>query len=207
MTAEETYDWLLSGPAPAGTAPADRHAAASILALAMAEAWADGGSAGARCGLGRAGLDALAAAIFPARRADLAAQPLGPAADEYADEQTALRELLSLNASPDSRLAPLFAAMVARRAMEPDHLWQDLGLRNRDELSSLLDRHFAPLARQNTEGMKWKRFFYRKLCEAEGFVLCTAPSCAACTDVEMCFGEETGEARLARTERRPRAAS
>jgi nitrogen fixation protein NifQ len=91
--------------------------------------------------------------------------------------------------------------MIARRAMEPDHLWQDLGLRDRGELSALLHRHFAPLARQNTDNMKWKRFFYRMICDSEGFALCTTPICSDCTDFDMCFGEETGEARLARNRR------
>lgn len=78
---------------------------------------------------------------------------------------------------------------------------EDLGLRNRGELSRLLMRHFAPLATQNTRNMRWKRFFYRKLCEADGMVLCTTPVCTDCTDFDLCFGEESGESRLARTRR------
>jgi nitrogen fixation protein NifQ len=91
--------------------------------------------------------------------------------------------------------------MIARRAVEPNHLWEDLGLRNRAELSRLLVRHFASLAAQNTRNMRWKRFFYRMLCEADGMVLCTTPVCRDCADFEHCFGEETGESRLARTRR------
>jgi nitrogen fixation protein NifQ len=45
--------------------------------------------------------------------------------------------------------------------------------------------------------MRWKRFFYRMLCEAEGFTLCSTPVCTDCTDFDLCFGEETGESRLA----------
>jgi nitrogen fixation protein NifQ len=44
--------------------------------------------------------------------------------------------------------------------------------------------------------MKWKKFFYRCLCEMEGFSLCAAPSCAECSDYAACFGEETGVGRL-----------
>ena len=37
--------------------------------------------------------------------------------------------------------------------------------------------------------------------EADGMVLCTTPVCRDCTDFDHCFGEETGESRLARTRR------
>jgi nitrogen fixation protein NifQ len=85
--------------------------------------------------------------------------------------------------------------------MRPDHLWQDLGLFDRSELNRLLARHFPSLHAGNTANMKWKKYFYRKLCEAEGFVLCTAPSCAQCTDFAACFGAEDGESRMAQTRR------
>ena len=91
--------------------------------------------------------------------------------------------------------------MVARRAMEPNHLWEDLGLRERPELSRLLTRHFAPLAVRNTGNMRWKRFFYRMLCEDDGFVMCTTPVCTQCNDFDLCFGEENGESRMAERRR------
>lgn len=95
----------------------------------------------------------------------------------------------------------ILAGMIARRAMEADHLWQDLGLANRGELSRLLGRHFPVLAAGNVSNMKWKKYFYRSLCEAEGFVLCSSPSCRACSDFEACFGDESGESRLAQRRR------
>jgi nitrogen fixation protein NifQ len=91
--------------------------------------------------------------------------------------------------------------MVARRAMEPNHLWEDLGLRERAELSRLLMHHFAPLAARNTGNMRWKRFFYRMLCEDDGFVMCTTPVCTQCNDFDLCFGEESGESRMAERRR------
>ncbi|TCO74086.1 nitrogen fixation protein NifQ [Rhodovulum euryhalinum] len=198
MTADEAYRWLIEGTAP-GADPFDAHVLASILALAIAE----GGTSGnvpAHAGLDRAALARLAQSLFPGCAARLAALATrDPPPPEV--EQDAVRDLLAAHATGQGPLGRPLAAMIARRAMEADHLWQDLGLNDRDELSALLDRHFAPLARQNVDGMKWKRFFYRKLCEAEGFVLCTAPVCTACQDVEMCFGEESGEARLARVGR------
>jgi nitrogen fixation protein NifQ len=80
-------------------------------------------------------------------------------------------------------------------------LWQDLGLRDRGELSQLMKRHFRLLAARNSGDMKWKKFLYRMICRDAGYSLCTAPSCAECTDFENCFGDESGESRLARTRR------
>lgn len=96
-------------------------------------------------------------------------------------------------------LPTLLATLIARRAMKPDHLWQDLGLFDRSELNRLLARHFPTHHAGNTANMKWKKYFYRKLCEAEGFVLCTAPSCSVCGDFAACFGAEDGESRMAKT--------
>ncbi|MBK1666068.1 hydrogenase [Rhodospirillum rubrum] len=89
------------------------------------------------------------------------------------------------------------AAILARRSLRPNHLWQDLGLRARSDLSGLLVRHFPGLAARNVQNMKWKKFFYRELCRREGVVVCKAPHCAACDDHAHCFGGEDGPALLA----------
>ena len=57
-----------------------------------------------------------------------------------------LRDLLLAHRSTPGDESRWLAAMIARRAMEANHLWEDLGLRDRSELSRLLARHFAPLA-------------------------------------------------------------
>jgi nitrogen fixation protein NifQ len=90
------------------------------------------------------------------------------------------------------------AAMIARRCKQPHHLWQDLGLNNRGELSLLMSRHFAGLAARNRNDMKWKKFLYRMVCRSEGFSLCLSPVCSECDDFANCFGAEDGESLLAR---------
>ena len=40
-----------------------------------------------------------------------------------------------------------------------------------------------------------------RLLEADGMVMCTTPVCTDCTDFDLCFGEESGESRLARVRR------
>ncbi len=82
------------------------------------------------------------------------------------------------------------AHLVAAACMRADHLWQDLGLPDRRTLSRLLLTHFPALAASNTGDMKWKKFFYRRLCEREGLRACNRPSCAACCDYDQCFGAE-----------------
>ena len=91
---------------------------------------------------------------------------------------------------PGSDDARWLAAMVARRSLQSGHLWQDLGLRERSDLSRFLIRHFGPIAALNIRDMKWKKFFYRQMCEAEGMVVCKSPVCDDCDDFKVCFEKE-----------------
>jgi nitrogen fixation protein NifQ len=116
-------------------------------------------------------------------------------------DEACLLDLLNQCASDGSTFPARLAAMIARRAQSPNHLWQDLGLRNRGELSRLMTRHFQPLAARNTGDMKWKKFLYRMICRDAGYSICTAPSCSECSDFAHCFGDEAGESRLARMRR------
>jgi nitrogen fixation protein NifQ len=197
MRAQEAYDWLVTASAPSSCAPFDVHVAASILALAIEEAAARGASICEGAGLDAATLARIAQALFPLAAAELSAlaRDAAPARDA---EETSVRDVALMYASGESWLEGPLAAMIARRCQRPNHLWQDLGLRNRGELSELMRRHFAPLARKNAGDMKWKKFLYRTICSAEGFTLCTAPVCSECTDFEACFGAEDGESRMAR---------
>lgn len=101
-----------------------------------------------------------------------------------------LRGLLLDHRSQGRTEEKWFAAIVARACARPNHLWQDLGLAGRGDLNRLMNEYFAPLAAKNTGDMKWKKFFYRQLCEREGLVACRAPVCSACTDYQLCFGPE-----------------
>ncbi len=122
------------------------------------------------------------------------------------DEETLLRELLSSHRVRDDEAAAWLVAILARRSMRDDHLWQDLGLFNRAELSGLLARHFPALHAGNVNAMRWKKYFYRRICDLEGFSLCAAPHCSVCKDFASCFGEEDGMSRLAQMSRELNAA-
>ncbi len=174
----------------------DRHVLASILAVTAME----GGVVADRVGLAADELSALIERWFPLARSVTATWCAQTGLVED-DEIAMVRDLLLAHRSTEDELGGWLAAMVARRSMEPNHLWEDLGLRNRSELTRLLERHFAPLAFRNTKSMKWKRFFYRTLCEDDGLVICSTPVCTQCSDFDRCFGEETGESRLAQRRR------
>jgi len=117
------------------------------------------------------------------------------------EEQGWVRDLLLRNVATDLEITPWLAEIIARRAMQANHLWEDLGLPNRDALNKLMWRHFTALFEANQGRMRWKRFFYRALCEEEGLSHCTSPTCADCEDVERCFEPDSVEAQIARSKR------
>jgi nitrogen fixation protein NifQ len=82
------------------------------------------------------------------------------------------------------------AHIVAYSCCGRNHLWQDLGLADRTELSFLMNTAFPGLAALNTGDMKWKKFIYRHYCSREGIYVCPAPSCGECADHAKCFAPE-----------------
>jgi nitrogen fixation protein NifQ len=117
---------------------------------------------------------------------------------ELDDEEDQIRQLLDRYRGDGSSETSWLASILTKRSMRPRHLWQDLGLADRKELGRLMSERFPSLAERNFNHMKWKKFFYRSLCELEGFVLCASPTCRECADFHDCFGDESGESALAR---------
>lgn len=195
MTPEAVYMRLRQAGA-AACEPFDGHVLACIFTSAIGEC---GPHNLLPSGLGIGGSE-LRRAIdryFPGTLAQL--EPLGLDAEPVLEEdERCLRELLWRFRTAASPLDSLLAKLISRRATRPNHLWQDLGLLDRGELSTLMQRHFELLARRNTEDMKWKKFFFRMICRDESYRLCAAPSCSECTDFNACFGDESGESLLAR---------
>ena len=186
-----------------GDAAFDLHVLASLLAVAIEEAERGDGGCGEALGLAGAVVGDLLAVRFPTF--ETRGLDLGGATPTAEIEEEMLRDLLTGHlvqpGEGGAMLAAVLPAAIARRALRPDHLWQDLGLCDRGELNRLLARHFPALHAGNGANMRWKKYFYRKLCEAEGFSLCSAPSCAACADFASCFGAEDGESRMATARR------
>jgi len=109
---------------------------------------------------------------------------------EAIPEWDELQKLLLDHRARKSPSELLIANIVASACAGRDHLWQDLGLLNRNELSQLMWLNFPALASLNTGDMKWKKFLYRQFCSREGIYVCPAPSCGQCQEYAKCFGPE-----------------
>ena len=195
MTSAEAYHWLTSGAGRSICQQFDVHVVACVFSLAIEEA-RQGSTLCDALGLTPAELSELTDEYFP-HAATLYAELDPELRPVLADDEVCLRDMLSRSTTERSRFQGLLALIIARRSQSPNHLWQDLGLRNRRELSWLMARHFERIAARNVNDMKWKKFLYRLICRDHGFTLCTAPSCSECDDFNACFGDESGESRLA----------
>lgn len=109
--------------------------------------------------------------------------------DRFDEREEVCRLMLSERANQTNSECWL-AEIVAVACQGQDHLWQDLGLWSRSDLSDLLHRNFPELAKRNVKDMKWKKFLYKQLCLAEGIYVCRAPSCEVCAEYDVCFGPE-----------------
>ena len=141
-------------------------------------------------GLGTEGLDRLLATHFPGiSLASLNVPGRSEDLQRY-DERDEVNKLLLSHRAHTSESEVWMATIVAMACQGQDHLWQDMGLWSRNQLSELLMRNFPTLAEKNIHNMKWKKFLYKQLCITEGIYTCRAPSCEVCADYDNCFGAE-----------------
>lgn len=141
-------------------------------------------------GLSPAQFALLQAQFFPGIHLPSAA-PSGKALDDSRMlEKEDLIKLLKDHSREDNPETAWMIDIIVAACLGSDHLWQDLGLWSRDQLSAMLHYNFPDLAAKNTKDMKWKKFLYKQLCEAEGIYLCRAPSCEVCIDYQKCYGGE-----------------
>ena len=140
-------------------------------------------------GLGAAAFAALVRRHFPGFSLPGRLAEDGQDAERRAERDDLLTLLLEHRAGLD--LSEVWMAEIVTAAcMANDHLWQDLGLWNRADLSRLMLENFPALAAKNVKDMKWKKFLYKQLCEREGVYVCRSPSCEVCADYAKCFGPE-----------------
>jgi len=114
-------------------------------------------------------------------------------AEARADEIEELVALLTEGAAPapaHRREAVWIAHALAQASLGEDHLWQDLHLPSRRQLSALMSHWFPAIAARNDRDMKWKKFLYRQLCDRAGLSICRAPTCGECSDFAICYGPE-----------------
>jgi nitrogen fixation protein NifQ len=178
----DTYNWL-SG-CSAGTELAE------LVARMLASQVAGSGDMPRWLGLSREQFSAMMQFLYPGadcEQFDHYGKESDPA--RY-DEHDELRQLLLSHAAGEPRSSEWVADILIAGCMGGDHLWQDLGLWSRTDLTALIRSAFAPLADKNIHDMKWKKFFYKQLCIQEGVYTCRAPSCQVCADYAGCFGPE-----------------
>jgi len=147
----------------------------SLLASMMAGQGAGEGCLPAHLGLGAARYAQMLAEYFPGdplRSIERNALHI----PEFADLQKLLLEHRAGERDSEFWMADIVAAACAGA----DHLWQDLGLTCRDELTRLMWVNFPALAQDNNADMKWKKVLYRRFCSNEGIYVCPAPSCGKC---------------------------
>ena len=107
--------------------------------------------------------------------------------DMKKDELNELISLLSYYRNMQDPSSEQMAIVVATACLTSFHLWESIGLSDRAQLGELIEYNFPELYALNTENMRWKRFFYRQLCEQDGDYICKSPSCEECKSYSECF--------------------
>ena len=103
------------------------------------------------------------------------------------EERDELIELLCRHRNKQDPSSEQMAIIIATACLTKFHLWESLGLPERALLGEIIKHNFPELYALNTENMRWKRFFYRQLCEQGGDYICKAPSCGECKSYAECF--------------------
>ena len=192
----ELFEILRRGADPAMEAM-EVDAWARIIEWAVLEAGRESLPLTRQLGLEPEDLRALLSQVFP----DVDPTTLGELGDGAGDppeDERCLRVYINRYSTRGTWLESRLARILARRCLRPHHLWQDLGLDSRGQLSELMRRHFAPLSARNNQAMRWKKFLYRAICQDEHHGICSAPTCADCAEFGTCFGDESGMSLLAR---------
>jgi nitrogen fixation protein NifQ len=142
-------------------------------------------------GLSSTELAALFARHFPGRPALVPenSQPASSLPREHARFVATLQALLLQYVNPhvDHADAACLATIIAHACLRPDHLWRDLGLSGREEVSAMLTRFFPSLVGRNVRELRWKKFLAQELALSEGREPGPAPGCPGCEDYGFCF--------------------
>lgn len=91
-------------------------------------------------------------------------------------EVRSLLEFYGVNAFAQGVLAP----WVARESLKMNHLYHDLGFKNRVEMGKFMKKNFPDLASKKPVDKLWKKFIYDEIGKV-------APACVSCDDQMSCF--------------------
>jgi nitrogen fixation protein NifQ len=169
----------------------DESGAGSDLLARIIATWSVGGGVLPDfLGLSPAAFHRLRARLFPRAEIGTRASSGSTVDPSRLPEREDLRALLLEHRGTNDELHEWMSDILVAGCMGSNHLWQDLGLWSRGDLSELMRCFFPGLAARNDRDMKWKKFLYKQLCLREGIYVCRAPSCEVCGDYARCFGPE-----------------
>lgn len=151
-----------------------------------------------RSGLSPRELDGLLAHLFPNALVsrDLALATLLEQGAAYATPSMngehgtfmrLLRALLDAWRTPGLDTTPWVTSVLTSACLRPDHLWRDLGLSDREDVTALLARHYPGLVARNVNNLRWKKFLAYAACEHAGLPPAQAPGCPDCEDYGACY--------------------
>ncbi|SAK54365.1 hydrogenase [Caballeronia arationis] len=145
-------------------------------------------------GLSRTELDALIARHFPraAKRAGLPHAMLWSPHWAFVSELRALLLAHDVTAATHPTDAHCLATIIATACLRPDHLWRDLGLSGRDDVTAILERHYPGLVERNVNALRWKKFLAQEVALAHGRAVTGAPGCPGCEDFGFCYPVDAG---------------
>jgi nitrogen fixation protein NifQ len=100
-----------------------------------------------------------------------------------------LHDLLMCSKNPEVNAADAacLATIIAFACLRPDHLWRDLGLTGREDVTRMLGRYFPTVVSRNVNNLRWKKFLAFEVAVATGREPGPAPGCPGCEDFGVCF--------------------
>ncbi|WP_394781898.1 nitrogen fixation protein NifQ [Undibacterium sp.] len=102
---------------------------------------------------------------------------------------TALFYMLQENCESVDMKCQWLARAIAAAGFGSRHLWQDLGMSGRDDVSALLRTFFPALYAGNVHHYKWKKFLFAELGRRQGMPDLRPPKCSGCDQFHICFPE------------------
>lgn len=86
-----------------------------------------------------------------------------------------LLESYAVDENAKDKLAP----WIAENSIKLNHLYEDLGLKNRAEMGVFMSKNFPLLALKKPKELRWKKFLFDTIGK-------TAPACKFCPDITTC---------------------
>lgn len=93
------------------------------------------------------------------------------------------------SSSVGAEKANWLARALAAGCFGDRHLWQELGLSGRQDVSRLIAINFPELFDKNTSDMKWKQFLLTECLGKDKCLEMLLPACQGCDEFTMCFKE------------------